>query len=734
MNESPILRLAIPSPLRRHFDYLAPAGLNTDKLRPGMRLRVPFGRGKKIGLLLSVEKHSPLPRHKLKPIIELIDQEPLFDNELLNWLCWVNEYYHHALGDTVFSALPTRLRQGKPVRAKPAPCWRLTSLGAACDPQSLRKAPKQAALLRLLAQYPNGANASEIRQHMANWRTPMQALQRKRWVECVPASPSPSTTANDALRPKLNADQQRAATAIIAKLGRYHGFLLDGITGSGKTEVYLASIEQVLRNGQQALVLLPEIGLTPQLVARFEQRLGQSVALLHSGLNDGERLAAWLAARDGQARIVIGTRSAVFTPFAKLGLIIVDEEHDLSFKQQEGLRYHARDIAVVRAHRLGIPIVLGSATPSLESLANAASGRFVHLRLPHRAGSATPPRIKRLDLKGQPLLENMAEPLLQQAHHHLERGEQVLFFLNRRGFAPTLICHQCGWVAECHRCDSHMTLHQSAGRLRCHHCASERAIALQCPQCGNPDIRPQGYGTERIEQALQQRFPEHAVIRIDRDTTRRKGKLEHLLAKARQGKGQILLGTQMLAKGHDFPNVTLAAILDADQGLFGTDFRATERLAQLIVQVAGRAGRGDKPGQVIIQTHHPDHPLLETLIEHGYGAFAQATLEERHLAGLPPYRHAALFRAEATQAERPLALLQTLADFCHQQYPRLDCLGPAPSPMERRAGRYRAQLLLLTQRRQSLHRAIQQLIMRLEGDKLARRVRWSVDIDPQDLS
>lgn len=424
----------------------------------------------------------------------------------------------------------------------------------------------------------------------------------------------------------------------------------------------------------------------------------------------------------------------MFTPFARLGVIIVDEEHDASLKQQEGLRYHARDIAVARAHRLGIPVVLGSATPSLESMANALAGRFHLLRLSRRAGGASPPRIERLDLKHQTLRESLAEPLLRQAAEHLERGEQVLLFLNRRGYAPTLICHQCGWVGQCRRCDSHLTLHQEAGRLRCHHCGAECPVPRQCPQCGNPDIRPRGFGTERIEAALREYFPSHPVIRIDRDTTRRKGSLQALLAQVRNGEGQILLGTQMLAKGHDFPNVTLVAILDADQGLFSTDFRATERLAQLIVQVAGRAGRGHKRGRVVIQTHHPDHPLLETLVEQGYQAFARSALEERRLAGLPPFRHAALFRAEAPEAVLPQAFLERLAGFCRRISPTVDCLGPAPSPMERRAGRYRAQVLLLAERRQLLHRTVARLLDYIEQEKLARRVRWSIDVDPQDLS
>lgn len=518
-------------------------------------------------------------------------------------------------------------------------------------------------------------------------------------------------------------------TAIAAHLDTFRPWLLEGVTGSGKTEVYLHLAEQVLAAGRQVLVLVPEIGLTPQLLARFA-RLGTRVVALHSGMSDGERLAAWLAARSGEAGVVVGTRSAVFTPLARPGLVVVDEEHDPSFKQQEGLRYSGRDLALVRGRRWGVPVILGSATPSLESLHHAAEGRHGHLRLTQRAGGARPPRLERIDLRGQPLQGNLSLSLLAAMEEHLARGEQVLLFLNRRGYSPVLLCHECGWVAACARCDSRYTLHRARGALRCHHCDSQRPIPRQCPECGSVDLRPVGFGTERTEEVLRQRFPDVPVLRIDRDSTRRKGSLENALAAVRQGGAHILLGTQMLAKGHHLPAVTLAAILDADQGLHGTDFRATERLAQLITQVVGRAGRGERPGRVLIQTHHPDHPLLTTLVKAGYPAFAAAALAERRAAGLPPFTHLTLIRAEAPDPEAPERFLNAAVQAAPEGPVTL--LGPAPAAMERRAGRHRAQVLLISPERAPLHRLLTVWIPRLEALSEARRVRWSVDVDPQE--
>lgn len=536
----------------------------------------------------------------------------------------------------------------------------------------------------------------------------------------------------------LNPEQRAAFEAVRASHGGFHCFLLAGVTGSGKTEVYLQLIRETLAAGRQALVLIPEINLGPQTLARFERRFNARIALLHSALTDRERLDAWLAARDGEADIVIGTRSALFTPLKRPGLIIVDEEHDASYKQQDGLRYHARDLALVRARLENVPILLGSATPALESLHNAQAGRYGLLRLTQRAGGAHPPKFIRLDVKSMPLDAGLSRPLQQAIGDTLAAGQQVLVFLNRRGFAPTLLCHDCGWISQCPRCDARMTVHQGSGELRCHHCDHRQRPPMNCPQCGKLDLRPVGAGTERAEERLRILFPNHPVLRIDRDSTSRKHAMRDLFATINSGEPCILVGTQMLAKGHHFPRVTLVAILDADGGLFSADFRASERMAQQIVQVAGRAGRAEEPGRVLIQTHLADHPLLVQLTEDGYFAFAEQALSERRAAGLPPFAHLALLRAEAHKPGQAEAFLDSACSAAEQLLeqmggPEVELLGPVPAPMERRAGKHRAQLLLQCMSRAPLHRLLTPWLQSLEQLPGGRRVRWSLDIDPIDL-
>jgi primosomal protein N' (replication factor Y) len=569
---------------------------------------------------------------------------------------------------------------------------------------------------------------------MENWRTPMQGLEKKALVTsfeqpCLQASAEPMLPA-----PQLNEEQQAAVEQVATSDDQYRAFLLQGITGSGKTEVYLALVEQVIARGDQALVLVPEISLTPQLTRRFRRRLATPIAALHSGLNDSQRLCAWSMAASGQARVVIGTRSALFTPMPRLALVIVDEEHDGSLKQQDGFRYHARDLALVRARNRGVPILLGSATPSLESLHNAEKGLYRYLHLTRRAAGANPPKVHLLDVRRRPMEHGLSDLLLQQIQRHLEQQGQVLLFLNRRGYAPLLMCHACGWSTDCPRCDAHMTLHHHNRRLQCHHCGHERPAPEQCPECGEESLYIPGAGTERIEQALLEHFPDVAISRIDRDTTRRKGSLDEKLAQARSGEARILIGTQMLAKGHDFPNVSLVGILDTDQGLFSSDFRGTEHMAQLIIQVAGRAGRAERPGEVYIQTHHPDHPLLQTLLNEGYGGFAHAALEERRQAHFPPFAHMTVLRAEATRREAALDFLREARDlFSDMNTREVDAYGPLPAPMEKRAGRFRAQLILQCAQRKPLHQLLRRWIPAIGKLKSAGRVRWSVDVDPQDM-
>lgn len=671
-----ILRVAVPSPLHRYFDYLAPPEVDGALLKPGVRLSVPFGRSQKIGVLVELCEDSPLARSELRYALQVLDDAPVLGEDLLVLLKWAQRYYHHPPGDVFSTALPLLLRQGK-----------------AAEAGATRRSKKQ----------PDDSPATA------------------------------AATAKTITVPSLNPAQAEAVETVCASLQQFQAFLLDGVTGSGKTEVYLRIVEAVLARQQQALVLVPEIGLTPQLLARFQDRLQRPLAILHSALTNRERLNAWLRAKSGDADVIIGTRSAIFTAMANPGVIILDEEHDSSFKQQDGFRYSARDLAVVRAQQRNIPVVLGSATPSLETLHNVKRRRYQRLRLPDRVGGASEPQIELLDMRRQPLEAGLSVPLLKQMESHLAQGNQVLLFLNRRGFAPTLICHECGWLSQCHQCDARMTLHMQSQQLICHHCLSQRPVEISCPSCGSIDLRALGQGTERIETVLNQRFPDIGIARLDRDNTRRKGSLQQLLDDIRSGYRRILIGTQMLAKGHHFPDVTLVGIVDIDQGLFGADYRASERMAQQVLQVAGRAGRADKSGSVIIQTHFPGHVLLHTLINKGYPAFAAMTLAERQQAGLPPFACQVLLRADATQAAPAQAFLQEAANLARHYQADIELLGPAPAPMERRAGRYRAQLLIQAAQRSALHALLQVWVEPLSQLKSARKVRWSIDVDPLDL-
>ncbi|MHB0766433.1 primosomal protein N' [Stutzerimonas sp. NM35] len=735
-----ILRLALPSPLRSLFDYRPPSGVPHSALRPGARLRVPFGRREVVGVLIEVASHSEVPEAKLKPALELLDSTPPLPPALFRLCLWTAQYYQHSLGDTFSWALPVLLRQGEPAEARQERFWHAAA-GARADDPRLNRAPRQREALKTIAQHPHGVAHSLLSQLQLSKDSLDQLLQKGLLrIETRRTHQARQHQGSWLLQAELplNQEQRAAFEAIRAGLDGFQAFLLAGVTGSGKTEVYLQLIHQVLKAGKQALVLIPEINLGPQTLARFEKRFNARIALLHSNVNDRERLDAWLAARDGEADIIIGTRSALFTPMKKPGLIILDEEHDASYKQQEGLRYHARDLAIVRARQENLPVVLGSATPSLESLHNAHIGRYALLRLTQRAGGAQAPRFLRLDVKSRPLDSGISGPLQQAMAQTLAAGQQVLVFLNRRGFAPSLLCHDCGWLSQCPRCDARMTLHQRHNELRCHHCGHVERPPLNCPQCNKVDLRPVGAGTERAEERLGILFPDFPVLRIDRDSTARKGSMEQLLSIINRGEPCLLVGTQMLAKGHHFPRVTLVAILDADGGLFSADFRASERMAQLIVQVAGRAGRAEEPGKVIIQTHLADHPLLVQLTEQGYFAFAEQALSERRAAGLPPFSHLALLRAEAQKPGQAEDFLDQACGEAEQLLTELELtgielLGPVPAPMERRAGRFRAQLLLQGSARTPLHRLMNAWLPRVEQLPGSRSVRWSLDVDPIDL-
>lgn len=735
---APIIQVALPSPLRRLFDYRAPAGVGTQQLAVGARVRVPFGNRQLVGLIAGVVEQSSVPAGKLKQALELLDHAALLPDSLWQLCCWTASYYQHSLGDTLSSALPVLLRQGELAIARQDMLWQLLP-GAYPEHPAISRAPKQKQAVQTLALHPHGLSHALLGQ----WglaRDALEALERKGLVQRITQSQHHVHEPLPLLRePKLqpNPEQQAALDRLLAAEG-FHSWLLEGVTGSGKTEIYLQAIEHCLQRQRQALVLIPEIGLTPQTMERFRRRFNVPVVILHSGLNDRERLDAWIAARDGEAGIVIGTRSAIFTPLARPGLIIIDEEHDLSYKQQDGLRYNARDLAVYRAHLEQVSIILGSATPSFESIHNVQRGRYQHLRLTQRAGNAQPPTFQCLDIRSRPLEGGMSRPLIALIGEHLQRGNQVLVFINRRGFAPTLMCHDCGWMAECSRCDARMTLHQSPPQLNCHHCGSQRPVPRSCPSCQGEQLRPIGAGTERTEEHLLACFPDYPVLRIDRDTMARKQAMKQMLERIHSGEPCLLVGTQMLAKGHHFPDVTLVAILDADGGLFSADFRGPERMAQQAIQVAGRAGRADKPGQVIIQTHMAEHPLMQDLIDQDYARFAARELAARQSAGLPPFSFSALLRAEANTTEQTNLFLDRAVELAEQllaSHPiqSVELLGPVPSPMERRAGRYRAQLLLLAEQRSALHQLLHMLLLALEQEPLARRVRWSIDVDPMDM-
>jgi primosomal protein N' (replication factor Y) len=726
-----ILEVAVAAPVMGVFDYLVPVAIE-GPLLVGQRVRVPFGRGTRMGWLVGAKAVSELPEQRLRRVLSVLDAQPLMPPDLLRMLVWAARYYQHPLGEVLSAALPKALREGHAL-ARGEPCWALSAEGRSADPDALRRAPAQLGIYLKLRASTAPVTAADLDAVSSGWRRAVAALATRGWVTVSHAAALPPVAdIRPDEPPVLTADQAQAVAQINAARG-FQCFLLDGVTGSGKTEVYLRCIEQVLAAGRQSLVLVPEIGLTPQLLERFQQRFPVPIALLHSGLSDGERLRAFTAAGDGTAAIIIGTRSAIFAPMLRPGLIVADEEHDPSYKQQEGWRYSARDLAVWRARELGVPLVLGSATPSLESVENARSGRYTRLVLPSRTGAAGQPRVSLIDLRQHAAREGLTQPLLAAIRRHLDAGGQVLIYLNRRGYAPVLMCPGCGQVLECPRCDARMVLHQQRGQLACHHCGSERPVPAQCPDCAG-ELKPVGQGTERLEGALAAAFPDQQIERIDRDTTRRRGEIERRLNRVRREEARILMGTQMLTKGHDFPRVTLVGIIDADQGLFGSDFRSAERLAQSFVQVAGRAGRAEHPGEVYLQTLFPEHPLLRVLISEGYAQFAALALDERRQAGWPPFTCLALLRAEASERMPVSAFLQAAAALARDQAPAgLNVLGPASAPMERRAGRYRGQLLLQAASRRELQLFLPGWRAALAEIETRRRVRWSLDVDPVDL-
>ena len=729
-SEHLILQIALDTPLRRLFDYLPPTGLaDLGDLQPGLRVRVPFGRRQLVGVLVALADRSAVPAAKLKAALEILDSAPVFDRVTFALLSWAAEYYHHPIGEVMAAALPAGIRAGQP-SAPIVESWSLTDAGRQRLVQPAgRRAPRQRALLALLAE--RGRVTLDDLGEFKSAQVRGLAERGLIFADRVPSAP-----ARFAVRPSevaLTDAQTLVIESIHASLGRFAAHLLYGVTGSGKTEVYLQVIARALEESGQVLVLVPEIALTPQLVERFERRFSAGVVVMHSALSPGLRRDAWRAAHSGEARIVIGTRSAVFTSLKQLRLIVVDEEHDASYKQQEGFRYSARDLAVRRAQGAQVPIVLGSATPSLETLDNVAQGRYSRLVLPQRPGAARAPRMNLVDLRKHPSEQGLSQPAIQAIRAHLGAGGQVIVFLNRRGYAPSLFCNACGWVAPCEHCDARMTYHRRAAQLRCHHCGAHAPVPGVCAQC-KQGLNPVGQGTERVEETLARLFPDAPLARLDRDTAAASGAMQAVLDRVHGGEARILVGTQMLTKGHHFPEVSLVVILDADQGLFASDFRATERLAQTITQVAGRAGRAARPGEVMVQTSFPEHPLLTQLITAGYEGFAATALLERRAASWPPYSRLAMLRAEARDKIGLDAFLRAAAAAARPAGANeVTVLGPAAALMARRADHFRAHLLIESASRAPLQRFLKSWLPAVERLPGPPGLRWSIDVDPLEV-
>ncbi|WP_396622556.1 primosomal protein N' [Marinobacter sp. W-8] len=714
-------RIALNRPLRRLFDYRIP---ETMTVSPGQRVKVPFGRQTLTGLVVETGV-TPPDGITLKPILEVLEPWLALPTATFQLLSWASDYYQHPLGECLFTALPPALRRGRPSQQKQDEHWQGTQNIAPLP----ANAHRQKALLESIQRAP-GISTGELVKAGFN-RPQIKSLRDKGLIELSdPQHPTFSESIVTVDGPRLSPAQLAAAKELPQVTDRFSATLLYGITGSGKTELYLHYLTQKLQDDQQALVLVPEINLTPQTLERFRRYFGNRIVAWHSALNDSERLATWLRIRHGEPVILIGTRSAVLLPFTNLRAIVVDEEHDNSYKQGEGFRYSGRDVAVYRAHLNQCPVILGSATPSLESWHNARQGKYHLIRLEQRAGNASPPEVELLDIRSRPLEAGLSRPTLNAIKETLVRGEQALVFVNRRGFAPIMMCFDCGHMEECPRCDTRLTYHRRDRAMRCHHCDFQMAASHSCPKCRSENFKPVGQGTERTEEALAEQFPDTPIVRVDRDSTQRKGSIQNILAQVNSGAPCILVGTQMLAKGHDFPNVTLVAVVNADGGLFSVDFRAPEQMVQTLLQVSGRAGRGEKPGKVLIQTCHSDHPLLKSLCKGNYAALADQLLTERQTGALPPFRAMAILRAEADTMQASLQLLDSIKPMTAAN--GIETWGPLPAVIARKADRHRAQLILCSDSRKQLNRLLSQICQHLDQSKLPASTKWIVDVDPQE--
>ena len=726
------IQVAVPVPLRQLFTYT-----HDNALRAGVRVVVPFGPRKLVGVVVETLQKSENEienSNKLKAIESVLDDDPIIDDVLLKMAQWLWQYYHHAPGEVLHAMLPVLLRKGESASPVPQDMLRLTNEGKTTAADTLSRAPKQKACFTALLSC--DIPASQARKQFG--APAVKSLIEKSLVKIEEVTPELKvggwlSTLALSEKPVPDTEQSVAIAALNRQHGKFAVSLLEGVTGSGKTEVYLQAIEPLLREGKQVLILVPEIGLTPQTVSRFEKRFAIAVGVLHSQLSDKDRLHVWQRAKAGELGIIIGTRSAIFTPLNNPGMLIVDEEHDESFKQQDGLRYHARDLAAMRAKQHNIPLLLGSATPALETLNNALTGRYAHLQLTKRAGGARSTHQHVLDARDQPIHYGISQGLLTIMRQHISAGNQVLVFVNRRGYAPALLCHHCGETVMCKRCDRPYTVHKAQNRLQCHHCGGMRSMPSNCEACHHPELVTAGTGTEQVEQGLSNLFPGVKQVRIDSDTVRGKDKLHQTLDAINRQEYQLLVGTQILSKGHHFPHVTLVAVLDCDGALFSADFRAPEKLAQLVTQLAGRAGRASKPGEMWLQTLNPHHPLLQDLVHNGYGHFARHALIERKAAGLPPFTSQFVIRAEASDSSLAYHLLRECKQVFNQQH-AVEINGPFPCLIEKRQGRFRFMLVCSHQKRGPLHNALRLALPFLQALPQAMKVRWSIDIDPTDFS
>jgi primosomal protein N' (replication factor Y) len=733
-----ILKIALDVPLDRLFDYLS----GQHDVQVGQRVLVPFGSRNQIGIVMSIADSSDIAIEKLKSILQAFNEETPLDAEMLSLIKFSADYYQYPFGQALLSSLPARLRQIAPAVSRKQYLYQLTDAGREADVEDIPKKQKVLRSVLSALQAANQLTEAELDDISGTARKAVKALVDSGYASCERVLAFQRVMAiAEAVEPKLNAEQMHALQQITAESDVFKAWLLHGITGSGKTEVYIRLMQHALRHeNAQVLVLVPEINLTPQLEARFRSRLPDfPLVSLHSNLSESERLHHWQLAQSGAAKIIIGTRLSIFTPLPDLKLIIIDEEHDSSYKQQDSMRYHARDVAMVRAKRLNIPVVLGSATPALETWYNATvnsnqASKYGLLCLKERAVSAAQlPQIDCIDTTKVNLQHGFTPQLITALRLRLERKEQSLLFINRRGYSPVLLCSACHWIAPCTRCSSRLVVHLGQRKLRCHHCGHEQRIPHQCPSCGDADLHPTGHGTQRLEQTLAQLFPEARIARVDRDSISRKNALVEILDRVHNQEIDILVGTQMLAKGHDFPNLTLVGVIDTDSALHSPDFRASERLFAQLMQVAGRAGRADKAGQVIIQTQFPDHALFNALRIQDYESYANVLLEERQQMQFPPYVFTALLRAEANDYTLVQQFLQLAFAQARSLSDQVLVYDPVRPQMERLKGMERGYVLMQAKQRPALHQLLKHLVSQMRAHKMAAKVRWAVDVNPLEF-